>query len=292
MIPIGSIITLKSLPTLPTRAPVNALALKVAGSERKAFKLQRLGQFEKAIDLLENLIADPDLKQDAQRRAWLAATAARIAYQMGEDDRGQKLQTHAFSVSNNHSPPKVRPSYVARPIPGKQSAAIIERMLEYDLRGAMLADFDEAVSELVPTASAARYEEALSNLGASWVSSRAAGENLQKRTRRPLAHRRDVRFRGSRRRARRRTIPSTRTITLNSWKRRLGSSRSIRSGIQFGSRRFQKRSRMRRRAPLAALRCGLTISTSWLDRSAACLSSWSPVPERRTRYASVARRRW
>jgi replicative superfamily II helicase len=146
-------------------APVNALALKVAGIERKAFKLQRLGQFEKAIDLLENLIADPDLKQDAQRRAWLATTAARIAYQMGEDDRGQKLQTHAFSVSNNHSPPRVRPSYVARPIPGKQSAAIIERMLEYDLRGAMLADFDEAVSELVPTASAARYEEALSSLG-------------------------------------------------------------------------------------------------------------------------------
>ena len=29
-------------------APVNALALKVAGAERKAFKLQRLGQFEKA----------------------------------------------------------------------------------------------------------------------------------------------------------------------------------------------------------------------------------------------------
>jgi replicative superfamily II helicase len=84
---------------------------------------------------------------------------------MDEDDRGQKLQTHAFSVSNNHSPPKVRPSYVARPIPGKQSGAIVQRMLEYDLRGAMIADFDEAVAELVPTASSARYEEALANLG-------------------------------------------------------------------------------------------------------------------------------
>ena len=146
-------------------APVNALALKIAGTERKAFKLQRLGQYEKAIDLLEKLIADPDLKQEAQRRAWLSATAARIAYQMGEDERGQKLQTHAFSVSNNHSPPKVRPAYVARPIPGKQSAAIIQRLLEYDMRGAMIADFDEAVAELVPAASAARYEEALANLG-------------------------------------------------------------------------------------------------------------------------------
>jgi replicative superfamily II helicase len=84
---------------------------------------------------------------------------------MGDDDRGQKFQTHAFSVSNNHTPPKVRPAYVARPIPGKQSAAIIERLLEYDLRGAMIAEFNEAVAELVPSASAARYEEALANLG-------------------------------------------------------------------------------------------------------------------------------
>jgi len=146
-------------------APVNTVALKIAGVERKAFKLQRLGQYEKAIDLLEKLIIDSDLKMEAQRRAWLSATAARIAYQMGEDERGQKLQTYAFSVSNNHTPPKVRPSYIVRPIPGKQSAAIVARLLEYDLRGAIIADFNEAVAELVPTASAARYEEALANLG-------------------------------------------------------------------------------------------------------------------------------
>jgi replicative superfamily II helicase len=39
-------------------------------------------------------------------------------------------------------------------------------MLEYDQRGAMIAEFDEAVAELVPEASAGRYEEALANLGA------------------------------------------------------------------------------------------------------------------------------
>jgi replicative superfamily II helicase len=146
-------------------APVNALALKVAGVERKALKLQRLGQYEKAIDLLEKLIAEPELKNEAQRRAWLSATAARIAYQMGDEDCGQKLQTHAFSVNNNHSPPKVRPPYLARPIPGKQSAAIVMRMLEYDLRGSMLADFEEAVANLVAIASAAQYEQALADLG-------------------------------------------------------------------------------------------------------------------------------
>lgn len=146
-------------------APVNGVAMKIAGAERKAFKLQRLGQYERAIDLLEKLIVDPDLKAEAQGRAWLSATAARIAYQIGEDERGQKLQTHAFSVSNNHTPPKVRPSYIVRPIPGKQSATIVERLLEYGLRGALVADFNEAVAELVPTASAASYEEALANLG-------------------------------------------------------------------------------------------------------------------------------
>lgn len=145
--------------------PTDALALRVAGTERRAFRLQRLGQFEPALQALEKLIADPELAGDAQRRAWLAATAARIAYQMDDEARGQRLQTHAFSVSNNHSPPKVRPSYVPRPIPGKQSVSIVARLLDYTLRGAMLADFDEAVAELVPEASATRYEEALARLG-------------------------------------------------------------------------------------------------------------------------------
>jgi len=145
--------------------PVNTLALRVAGGERKAFRLQRLGQYEKALQTFENLIRDDELKSDGQRRAWLSASAARIAYQMDDEDRGQKLQTSAFSISNNHSPPKVRPPYVPRPIPGKQSVSIVGRLLEYDLRGALLADFDEAVTELVPEASAARYEEALASLG-------------------------------------------------------------------------------------------------------------------------------
>lgn len=147
-------------------APVNALALKVAGTERKAFKLQKLGQHEKALTLLEALINDPELKDEGQRRAWLAASAARIAVQMGDDAKAQRLQTYAFSVSNNHTPPRTRPAYVARPMPGRQAASIVSRMEEYGFRGAMLADFEEAVADLVPTASTTRYEEALASLGA------------------------------------------------------------------------------------------------------------------------------
>ena len=146
-------------------APVDEVALKVAAVERKAFRLQRLGQYEKALAALEKLMADDALTADPQRRAWLAASAARIAYQMEDEPKGQKLQTTAFSVNNNHSPPRKRPAYVARPAPGKQSGAIVKRLGEYDQRAAIVADFEEAMSDLVPEASASRYEEALATLG-------------------------------------------------------------------------------------------------------------------------------
>jgi hypothetical protein len=146
-------------------APIDMLALRVAGRERRAFRQQRLGQFEPASQTLEYLIDDKELADDPERRAWLSAFAARVAYQMEDEERGQKLQTNAYAVNNNHSPPKIRPAYVPRPLPGKQSATIVARLLEYERRGAMIADFDEAVAELVPEASAGRYEEALANLG-------------------------------------------------------------------------------------------------------------------------------
>lgn len=146
--------------------PIDQLALKVAAVERKAFKLQRLGQYEKALAAIEKLMGDEALASDAQRRAWLAAFAARIAYQMDDDDKGQKLQTTAFSVNNNHSPPRKRPAYVARPAPGKQAVAIVKRLADYGQRAAVLADFEEAMSDLVPEASASRYEGALAALGA------------------------------------------------------------------------------------------------------------------------------
>lgn len=146
-------------------APVDEIALKVAAVERKAFRLQRLGQYEKALAAIEKLMGDDVLAADPQRRAWLAASAARIAYQMEDELKGQKLQTTAFSVNNNHSPPRKRPAYAAQPAPGKQSSAIVKRLGQYDQRAAIIADFEEAISDLVPEASASRYEDALAALG-------------------------------------------------------------------------------------------------------------------------------
>jgi hypothetical protein len=53
--------------------------------------------------------------------AWLAASAARIAYQMEDESKGQTLQMMDFSLNNNLSPPRIRPVYVLRPAPGRQA---------------------------------------------------------------------------------------------------------------------------------------------------------------------------
>ena len=114
---------------------------------------------------LENLTNDEALASDSQRRAWLAALAARVAFQMGNEPKGEDLQTTAYASNNNHNPPRKRPTYAVRPIPSKQSYAIVKILLEYDQRAAILADFEVATSDLVPEASSTRYEEALTNLG-------------------------------------------------------------------------------------------------------------------------------
>ena len=114
---------------------------------------------------LEKLITDPEVAKDTERTAWLSASAARIAHQMGDDPRGQRLQTNAFSVNNNHCPPKQRPQYQPRSTPGKQSEAIVKRLMQYERRGSLLADFEDAIADLVVHASPRRYEAALASLG-------------------------------------------------------------------------------------------------------------------------------
>jgi replicative superfamily II helicase len=146
-------------------APVDQLALRIASGERKAFQQQRMGQYEPALATLDKLISDPEIAKDTERTAWLSASAARVAYQMADDARGQRLQTNAFTVNNNHCPPKQRPRYQPRPTPGEQSEAIVKRLMQYDRRGSMLADFEDAISDLVHHASPRRYETALANLG-------------------------------------------------------------------------------------------------------------------------------
>ena len=146
-------------------APVDKLGLEVASKERKAFRQQRLGQYEKAMMTLEEVMEIEELRSDSQRVAWLAAAAARISYQMENEAKGQALQTRAFAANNNHCPPRRRPTYVARSAPSGQSRVIVKRLEDYDQRQGIIADFNEAVSALVPEASASGYEQSLAELG-------------------------------------------------------------------------------------------------------------------------------
>ena len=69
--------------------PIDHLALRIAGVERKAFKHQRLGHFEEGIQKLEALIASPELATERRRRAWLYALCARLAFQLGDGFTGR-----------------------------------------------------------------------------------------------------------------------------------------------------------------------------------------------------------
>jgi len=165
VIPIGVAYHASELAEATHAAPVHQLELKIASGERKAFHQQRIGQYEQALATLDKLISDPEVGKDTERTGWLSASAARIAHQMGDDQRAQRLQTNAFSVNNNHCPPKQRPQYHPRPTPGKQSEVIVSRLMQYERRGSLIADFEDAIADLVPHASSRRYEEALANLG-------------------------------------------------------------------------------------------------------------------------------
>ena len=138
-------------------------ALNIAAEERKVFRLQRLGQYDKALAEIEKLAHEEN--EDSKRKAWFFALAARIAYQMGEWGKGNEHQTTAYMLNVSHSRPRNQLDYRPRTEPSNQSNAIVKKLTEYDQRPAILADFKEATTNLVSEASAARYEEALESLG-------------------------------------------------------------------------------------------------------------------------------
>jgi replicative superfamily II helicase len=144
---------------------IDELPLTLAGVERKSFQYLRLGQHEKALARVEKLMGDGSLNKEAQRIAWLAAFAARVAMHGGDGEKAQTLQTRAFSINNNHTPPRVRPVYTARPTPGAQAAAIVQKISQFDPKVAILASFDTAVANLTAEASSGQYEAALQELG-------------------------------------------------------------------------------------------------------------------------------
>lgn len=145
--------------------PVDESTLKIASIERRVFRFQLLRDYAKALATLENTMKDTNESKNTQGYAWLAASAARIAYQNNDPIKGQALQTTAYSLNSNHIPPETLPAYKAGDYPGEQSQNIVDQLQQYDQPAAILSKFDGAISNLIPEASAFAFEKALQNLG-------------------------------------------------------------------------------------------------------------------------------
>lgn len=136
---------------------------------RKALRLLRDGYHEKSLNALTTF---EDARStlggealDPQTRGWLLEFAARIALLWGRDDLALDLQRQAYSKNRNLSRPRAAIPYVPLVPPGPQARSIVANLGPFRARRGFVAEFDEAVSQLVPSASANQFEEALRGLG-------------------------------------------------------------------------------------------------------------------------------
>lgn len=132
--------------------------------ERKAFRLVRGNYFEQAISKLDRYCEETKTL-DPKGRGWLRQVAARAAHYWGRDDVSQQLQQRAYADNDNLLRPRVVQEYVPLTTPGRQAEAIVSGIDEFGARRGYVAQFDEAVSHLVPEASSNQFEQALADLG-------------------------------------------------------------------------------------------------------------------------------
>lgn len=139
--------------------------LEIAIAERKALNLWDRGLHEKAISTIEKVLKKTGKEIDSQLTGWLQQFAARIANSWGNDEKSNDLQLQAFSNNRNLVRPKTKPPYQKLIVPNSQAKNLSERIGNYRERLGYLAEYDEIVSKLNPTASSGEFEEALKKLG-------------------------------------------------------------------------------------------------------------------------------
>jgi replicative superfamily II helicase len=153
----------ESLAALTEEKDVDVQSLSMAGAERKAFQLWRDGYHDSAIQKLAKIYDKENV--DPLTRGWYLQLAARIAYSWGNAERSQELQQQAYAKNRNLLRPRVLPQLEAVKLPGAQAASILNQLKPYRFRKALLADFEETVSHLVPESSSDQFESALEQLG-------------------------------------------------------------------------------------------------------------------------------
>jgi replicative superfamily II helicase len=153
-----------ALAQLTEEKQVDTYQLDLAAVERKAFGLMRNGNFEKAVNRLENF-SESTSALDVKSKGWLLQFAACIAYRWGNQEEALRLQRQAYACNSNLLRPKVAPPYVPLLKPSPQAEAIVDKIDEYQPRRGYMNEFEDVVSLLVPSASSNQFEQALADLG-------------------------------------------------------------------------------------------------------------------------------
>ena len=144
--------------------PVDNRSLKIAAAERKYFRLMRMGYFQKATATIGKFAGENEAL-DPKMRGWLFELGARSAHQSSDATLREKLQREAYSYNKNLHRPSSQIQYVPLGAPTKQTGRIADYLEGFVLKQGALAEFEQVVSDLVPSASSNQFEEALKNLG-------------------------------------------------------------------------------------------------------------------------------
>ena len=143
--------------------PVDNRSLKVAAAERKYFRLMRQGYYPKATAAIEKF-ANENEDLDPKLRGWLLELGARSAHLSSNVSVRERLQHKAYSHNRNLHRPDSQTPYVPLDMSTEQTRRIVDYVKEFEFKQGALAEFEQVVSNLIPSASSNQFEEALKNL--------------------------------------------------------------------------------------------------------------------------------
>lgn len=153
-----------ALAQLTEEKQVDVSQLELAAVERKAFELMRTGNFEKAVNRLENF-SETTSALDVKSKGWLLQFAACIACRWGNQEEALRLQRQAYACNSNLIRPQIAPLYAPLLKPSPQAETIVDKIDEYWPRRGYMSEFEDVASLLVPSASSNQFEQALADLG-------------------------------------------------------------------------------------------------------------------------------
>lgn len=171
----------ETLADLDNFREINTDELTLADTERRVYRLWRDNYHDKAISKLNKYINELAKNLDEKNKGWLLQLAARIAYHWDRKDLAQNFQQNAYAYNNRLLRPQLTVDYVPIVQPGEQAEAIVAKIKNFHIRLGYIAEFEDAITHLVPEASANQFEEALERIGAMIGYSTQRPDNLYRK---------------------------------------------------------------------------------------------------------------